>query len=309
MTAAASLGATRVIQVRPGATGLTNDSDGNEFDEPWPTIDLPLDAEGNTEPPTGWELVGTGAVTGSRVAGISSLEMPDTVHFRLTAKTGTLPWVLVTHVDSAIQAASTLFIRELAKRMKLKPAQLMQELPNSSFVLDLVTNQRMILADSYVAATGQRNLNLTSLSLYSGPDQAWDTDQWPYADMSYGRGEVQWMWRYWTWPYPSRVGWLGTGDALLKQKLRRERFLNHFKRYAGYVSTFALPHHGSTHNFHEHLITQLKPYLCVAPADVYGRWAHPGDDVVAAVSKQHAIPIRVTSDPASTLWEWVQFTP
>jgi hypothetical protein len=235
------------------------------------------------------------------------ISIPDTVHFELTATRGIAPWVLVTHVDPAIRGRALQFTHELELALGLAPGSLKRRLNDDTFLPDLVVNHRQLLAKCYVQAIQSRDLNLTSLSLYSGPDRpdnqvGASARQWSVGWRRGRRSGHHQQWRGST--APVRVGWLGTGDAALKQALRRDPFLAHFEPYSQGVRTLTLPHHGSIHNHSDELLTALSPEICVAPADAYRNWEHPSSAVIAAVSWR-AIPVHVAASVESRLSEWV----
>ena len=85
----------------------------------------------------------------------------------------------------------------------------------------------------------------------------------------------------------------------MKTKRRRDPFLSHYAAELKRVATFAIPHHGSDHNFHADLLSEIHPRLCVAAADSYGKWRHPGSSVVQdAVSAMSAFHLVTSSSSA-----------
>lgn len=308
----AGLGVARVIQVGNTA-GDGNPDDAPSDDRPPDddVVPLPLPEGTDAQFPTAWELEGRGTVTGTAQGGIAVITMPDTVHFVVPATRGVTPWVLVTHVDAPIRGRSVQFLQELELKLGLASGALPKMLGKQDFVRDLVINQRRLLAKCYKTAIKASDLNLTSLSLYSGPDRP---DK-PVADhhapsstwwsMAWSRGNER---RRWVSRRSSRcpqVGWLGTGDAALKQAVRHTPFLAHFTPYSQGVQTMTLPHHGSIENYSDALLTGLGPGICVAPADVYRSWQHPSPVVMTAVA-QRSFPAQVSAVPESQLSEWVE---
>lgn len=318
VAAAIELGANRVIQVVAGARpsgdgGVSGDpfspdqlAPNEPMDPPQP-VDLPPSPRPGVAQPAGWRLVGNQVPVGPGEDGIPAYTMPDTVHFELTSTLDVVPWVLVTHVDEAIRTRVDRFKAALAQALRITTVELDVQLKDPENVLRLVERNRTELARSYQGAIGRRDLNLTTLSLYSGPDRPRSgptTAAYSGARIGWGRGDRT-LWSSWhDGVSPDmRVGWLGTGDAALREEVRRGPFLSHFRPYAQYVRTLTLPHHGSVHNYSEELVTDLRPEICVAPADNYKNWKHPADAVISSVS-QHAVPVRVTAKPASRLHEY-----
>lgn len=305
VAALGGLGVPRVIQV----SGSPDNDDGPTDDPPVDDV-LPLPRPPGLDAPIPetWQLAGHGLVDGTEHDGTAVISMPDTVHFELPAARSITPWALVTHVDRPIRRRAAEFERQLQRALTLTPRSLKKELSDPDFIRDLVIKHRRLLAKCYADAIQSRDLNLTSLSLYSGPVK-------PAADPggSVIRWEAAWSrdgWHsghhrsHWSSQHPLRVGWLGTGDAALKELIRRDPFLAHFGPYSQGVRTFTLPHHGSIHNYSDQLLTELQPELCVAPADAYSNWQHPNPAVIAAVA-QFAVPVHVSAEARTQLCEWI----
>ncbi|TCM48323.1 hypothetical protein C8J36_11422 [Rhizobium sp. PP-F2F-G48] len=91
--------------------------------------------------------------------------------------------------------------------------------------------------------------NAISMSLYSGPlsrtsNQAHlgsRTKAWQSSLEAPASG-------HWFWTSEG-IGWLGTGDAALRQDKWREPWQTFFKHLDDRISVLTLPHHGSTNNF------------------------------------------------------------
>jgi len=101
----------------------------------------------------------------------------------------------------------------------------------------------------------------------------------------------------------ARIAWLGTGDASLKHKQRRADFFAHYDKLLDQVVTLTLPHHGSSHSLDPELLERSRPVFCVAAADRFGKWNHPGADVVQAVSSHSVVLQTVTSAFVARAWE------
>lgn len=91
------------------------------------------------------------------------------------------------------------------------------------------------------------------------------------------------------------VGWMGMGDANLKDDKELEAFAHHFRTQLPLVSTLMLPHHGSRHNYGKNL-TQLHgllsalpvspvPVLVVASDPNHEKYSHPHEDVQHACKR------------------------
>lgn len=193
-------------------------------------------------------------------------------------------WLWLPWVPAGDRAAQTRFMKELAVRSRQSASALEEQLSRPDGLRHLADGQRSALRGAYMAVAP--DLNLTSMALYSGPV--------PYggpSGMAVGRFET---------PTPVTVlarpqlGWLGTGDALLRSPRGATRFSDAFLGFATGVATFVLPHHGSDRSFHEML---LEPFVhgtaFVASADTYRTWTHPGHRVArAALRTGHLIWVR-----------------
>jgi hypothetical protein len=103
--------------------------------------------------------------------------------------------------------------------------------------------------------------NLTSMSVYSGPLEPEKVDAvavFPCLDQN----------------ETTKIGWLGTGDAHLRESSEQVAFQRGFEDNLHYVSTFLFPHHGSIKNSDpDELITSADYW--VASADPIHDWEHP----------------------------------
>ena len=252
-----------------------------------------------------WILVGQGQLRSMEVAPDSSTEakvIPDTMAMMTTASLAATSsassfagaaWLLAPYVDPIIESQRKRFIAALAKKLKLTAKRLEPQLASADFVQDLVVNKVDRLAAAYRMLS--HDLNVTSMSLYSGPAGALATGE--QRKLEGGIGGFGWQSGY------DRIAWLATGDAALKHVKRRNDFLAHYARLLDQVATLTLPHHGSEHNFHFDLLKVVKPLLCVAAADSYSNWKHPGAHVTQAVCSHPALMQVVTSKKPSQVWE------
>lgn len=210
-------------------------------------------------------------------------------------------WLLAPYVDPSVDADRNLFMKALAAKLRASGAKGLAAKIKDLDAADMekiVTQYSAALASAY--AEINKNLNVTSLCLYSGP-----LPQATIPRFSYGATVGKWR----TVKIEAeRAAWLTTGDAALKQPKRRNSFLAHYGNLLKQVVTLTLPHHGSDHNFHAELITAIEPVEFVVAADRYGTWRHPGSAVVQAVASFGRSVAVVTSEVASTVSEEVIIT-
>ena len=157
----------------------------------------------------------------------------------------------------------------------------------------LVLTKVADLQEAYTAV--EKNLNLSSMCLYSGP--------LPDGQRRLRRHHGKFG--KWDAQGSAGIAWLATGDADLKVKKRRAAFLHHYRNLLDEVVTLTVPHHGSEGNFDPELVTKVEPDFCVAAADAFGKWRHPGTKVVQAIASEGRFLSVVTSQKASKVTEQV----
>lgn len=306
VTAVSRFGPEHIILVE--SSGLDNgapfsrDENGPNPDQPDPTV-WPDANENRSWKPVGhgvarslYPVTGTGNSKRDRAALRASV-IPDTVGFLYQAVNRN--WLLAPYVDPGVKAGTGAFLKALASQLSLSITKLLDWLNDPRNVKTLVTKDVAKLVAAYKAVG--KDLNVTSLIVYSGPT---------HRDGAKHYIEIQnnsWYTSHWiTWPRDTgKVGWVGTGDAALKGKKRRDAFFEHFHMLFDLVHTFTLPHHGSEANFHDSLLARIRPRHCVVAADHVPNWRHPGTSVVQSVASSGAILSVVTSAAASQIEEYV----
>ncbi|MBV8685522.1 MAG: hypothetical protein JOZ90_16655 [Alphaproteobacteria bacterium] len=249
-----------------------------------------------------WKLVGRGDVqqvaatqlgasadTAARVAVID-----DSLALATSSRDDAHLWLFAPFVDPLVEDARDEFLEALADSLKMSIGSLQVWLKDVVNVEDLVVNHVGKLKSAYTVITA--NLNITTMSLYSGPERPMgDEARWQRA--RFGKWVVQ---------GGEDVAWLGTGDAALKQKSRRTAFLDHYDLLLRQVITLTMPHHGSDHNFHVELLDRIEPSFCIAAADKFLDWKHPGPHAAQSVASTGRFLSVVTSNPLSTVVETVR---
>jgi hypothetical protein len=132
--------------------------------------------------------------------------------------------------------------------------------------------------------------NTTSLCLYSGPN----------SPRSAGAIQIA----------PSlpavefaRSGWMGTGDANLKDRSAIEAFDSHYFHVLPFIQTFMLPHHGSIHNSDPDRLVSDADIWVAAAEPRHKHWEHPADAIRQAVNARKALFCHVQSCPSTMLTE------
>lgn len=147
------------------------------------------------------------------------------------------------------------------------------------------TDGKSALRRAYNAAPF-RDLNATSMALYSGPPPDGSRGGW-----AEGRYETASPLAIVARP---EVAWLASGDAPLGSAKSAREFSGAFRAFSAGVATFVLPHHGSDFSFHKELLAPFpKGTAFVASADCYSTWTHPGPEATrASLLAGHLIWVR-----------------
>ncbi|MBD9560650.1 MBL fold metallo-hydrolase [Ensifer sp. ENS03] len=198
---------------------------------------------------------------GRRSAGASILLVAN-VAFRVHDLRGKLGWRLLPHVRPATKAAVAAFEKAAEIELKWTAGSFRTKIANASVREEAVTKHRMKLARAYRAIFG-KNKNLTSMSLYSGPANPQEADGWTIAPNLAPHHET-------------KIGWMGTGDAPLKDVDDIATFEHFFSDDIIRVASFMFPHHGSIENSNPaRLVSDADIY--VAAADPRHDWEHPSN--------------------------------
>jgi|SRR5579871_1911745 len=220
--------------------------------------------------------------------------LPDTIPLSLLRGTELVNWCFLAfvHPEEELQQAFRDRVREVMGVSFPEDAANRRCLPPdiTAWLLSVLQDrsQRNQLADLY--RSGFQNRNVTSLSLYSGPIKP---NNGRY-ELKEGRRPVNRAGAI----LGTEPGWLGTGDADLRDANRRHAFLAHYDALMPYVATMALPHHGSRYNFDEAILPE-NVSLCVVGVASRGTYGHPHPEVVA-VLRDRKLPLRQTTDVENT---------
>lgn len=198
---------------------------------------------------------------GRRSAGPSMLLMANAA-FRVHDWRGAFGWRLLPHVRPAPKAAIAAFERAAETELKWTVGSFRTKIAVTSIREEAVTKHRMKLARAYRAIFGN-NKNLTSMSLYSGPTDPQEADGWTIAPYFPPHDET-------------KIGWMGTGDAPLKDLADIVAFEHFYSDDITRVASFMFPHHGSIENSDPaRLVSDADIY--VAAADPRHDWEHPSN--------------------------------
>lgn len=182
-----------------------------------------------------------------------------------------LDWVLVPHVDPEPQADLTRFETEIAKVLGLLDIRKLTIQQLAGSLRD--AKRRNELRRCYTNCFGA-NHNRVSMSVYSGPKSAPEEQHWNYFPEYWFRELFHWR---------GAAGWIGTGDAELKDDQVRNAWQRSYSFFLANLSTLLLPHHGSDRNFSAELLNYPRLANCIASAGDPSRYPHPGVEVIESV--------------------------
>lgn len=201
----------------------------------------------------------------------------------------TLDWVLVPHVDPELQVDLTRFEGEVANVLGLSDLEYLTTRQLADTLRDAGQCRR--LRDCYTRCFGA-NHNRVSMSVYSGPNSDPKQQHWsrvlpfPLQFLFHRKGAV---------------GWIGTGDAELKDHQVRGAWERSYRKFLPNLSTLLLPHHGSDRNFSPELLKYQDLACSIASAGDPSQYSHPGVEVIESVRLQGRI-FRHVSERPSTLF-------
>lgn len=187
-------------------------------------------------------------------------------------------WEFLTYVDPKPK-----YLEEFKNKQPVK--DLMDDVGNlQQNLLSILRdkNKKKELANSYKMLFGDKRLNLTSLSLYSGPVEN-RADMWVRFILYSNHLNTDIP----KFVFNDHIAWLGTGDSDLKSEERRNAFINHYQPFLKNVLTLALPHHGSKSNFDKSVLSEGTIMFCVASAGEENQYGHPHQEVVVDVNFQN----------------------
>lgn len=216
--------------------------------------------------------------------------MPDTNPIKISANQVVLNWKFLTFVHP--QDASLERFRKVVEN-EFGPLP-----PTNRWLIDVVQNSARRRQLYLCYENVWSDLNLTSLSMYSGPitlAPLFHVRTWCQPSVTWSREHDHSIYASGT----NRCAWLGTGDSDLRKDVRRGEFMQHFRPVMNLVYSLALPHHGSEKNFHEELLDIGSPICVIAAGYMHG---HPDPKVVRTVRNRNRQVVIVDQYPTS-MWE------
>ncbi len=206
----------------------------------------------------------------------------------------TLDWVLVPHVDPELQIDLTRFEGEVANVLGLPDLDNLTTRQLADALRD--PGQCKSLRGCYIRCFGA-NHNRVSMSVYSGPNSDPNQQHW---------SRILPLPLHFLFHRIGVVGWIGTGDAELKDHQVRGAWERSYRKFLPNLSTLLLPHHGSDRNFSPELLKYQDLACCVASAGDPSQYSHPGVEVIESVRLQGRIFRHVSERPGTLFCERIQ---
>ncbi|MBM7045537.1 hypothetical protein [Rhizobium lusitanum] len=162
-------------------------------------------------------------------------------------------WILLPYVHPVDDPARKRFLRDIKKALGFRGNE------ETKLSKSLLQHLRSIESARRLVEIYNRHFagghNAISMSLYSGP-----LSQRAVASSSHTEPSRQWRSSLEEPPYGSffwsadGIGWLGTGDAALRQDKWRKPWRTFFEGFDDRIAIITLPHHGSANNFHPDIL-------------------------------------------------------
>ena len=241
---------------------------------------------------------------------VSPVDSNGAIHVR-TPKSSV--WMLKPWTVPEVASSKALFLRELKFKDEVALEKGVRRLLQSDAGRDAV---RKAYESALKKVRKSDVMNFTSLCLYSGPavlpkathrarrvpTGVFTSSGWQVREERAERSDVG--------AWGVRPGWIGTGDALLKEKKRSSRFELEYSQVADLVGSITLPHHGSKRNFSRTIMfNSPKSMVAVASSGTKNTYGHPSPEVLAAVSSSggHLVSVNESEDSRFTQVRHVKF--
>jgi len=203
---------------------------------------------------------------------------------------GGVIWLLKSHVFECSDTRRSALERAARRAFGVTAGADLETAITPELLLDTLKSTRR--TDQLIASFARiwSDRNLTSLCLYSGPENA----SMPGGTRGWRSDDLTWT---------SAAGWLGTGDAALDVAARRQSLIRHLGPLIGSVGSFCLPHHGSQKNFHLALLDEFAEANSWIAAVPRRSKHHPARSVIRRVLAAGRQFVRVGEHPHERLIE------
>lgn len=260
--------------------------------------DVPPIGGDPTERPIGggegeeWKIVdrGTGGAARGWRSGHGNAVFVNDVSIDVFGTPAAGAWRLIPYVHRADAGRVLEFTRVAERLLGWRAGTFRRRVKDVAIRRELVTRHRGKMSAAYKAAF--KDKNSTSLCLYSGPALPYLVEavqiqpRLPFAPIA-------------------RIGWMGTGDADLKNPASIAAFASHYRDELDYISTFMFPHHGSIHNSDPSVLISNADQWVAAAKPNHKNWKHPAKALRKAVKARGQIFRHVGDTKRSKLSEFV----
>lgn len=201
-------------------------------------------------------------------------------------------WTLSFECSLKLSSQQNKFLNSLASELGYTRLIFDKKMLDEAFKQNIILKRKKELIKAYKSVGGMKNLNNTSLFLYSGiPPQnrrKFKVFRSLFKSCSWWNNIAAGCWT----PEP---GWIGTGDAPLQTQYLLNQFNNNFKDYKKISSIITIPHHASKHNWNNGIMNDLPSYS-VYVAGANGLYNHPDSGVLKKIIMNGGIPVIVNDN-------------
>lgn len=182
-------------------------------------------------------------------------------------------------------------VPSLEKEFSMTKKELQEKLTNPSWIKDNLEKIKTV----YKQQCDGCDVNITTLCMYSGPVNLSRLHRYSSSLQYCGCS------RYWHF-YPRYVlGWIGTGDAKLKDAQNFTNFEKHFKDQLQQADTITIPHHGSKGDYNSKLGDFGLQHIITANHFTDPKGKHPATDVMLNLrTKSHCVHVVTTNNNLSS---------
>lgn len=210
-------------------------------------------------------------------------------------------WNFQFYVKPLQDLKKTIF-ENILKNLNIDNEDISSKLKDSKWIKENYENFKK----SYLSI-GPNKQNRITLCMFSGPNIIDDNEKFDYINFS----EVIMdrccrrfcYYHHHLGIYSYNIGWLGTGDLMLKSKKDFDSFESHFNENLCLVYSLAVPHHGSKLNYNPELGDIGYRHIITSDASPDPKDHHPSSSVTIDLKKKKRDLKFVTSDPSTILFE------
>jgi hypothetical protein len=178
-------------------------------------------------------------------------------------------------------------VPSLLKEFSMTKEELQEKLTDSSWI----KNNLEKIKEVYKHECKGCDVNITTLCMYSGPVNSFHLHRY---SSSLQRCACKQYWHFYHWDI---LGWLGTGDAKLKDAHDFTNFETHFNMQLQRTDTITIPHHGSKGDYNSRLGDFGLQHIITANHVIDPKGKHPATDVRLNLrTKSHCMHVVTTED-------------